>query len=281
MHHRINPVFSWISGTVGLLPVLIALAILFLCCAAQKGPIPQTETHGNLPRGEGELLSLAHHSYRFQGPAEDVRLSLEAAECVLQRQPQNELANFYAARAISWLIEFGDGDVKTLADRGYTYARAAEKLDANRPEYAFFVGAFLGYLTRESPATHLGSLKEIYGEMDRAVKADTGYEEGAPWRALGMLLVKSPAWPLGVGDTDAGIDYLKKAAKNFPDYPANHLYLAEAYLDSGRTEDAVGSMERALETLSAGRWGVPGQVWSKYLERLRAKAAEKTSSKVD
>jgi tetratricopeptide (TPR) repeat protein len=228
---------------------------------------------------EAALLSLAHSSYKFKGPTEDVKLSLEASNRVLQKQPQNELANFYAARAISWLIEFGGCDVKTLADHGYKYAKTAENLDAARPEYAFLAGAFLGYLTRESPVTHAGRIKEIYDEMDRAAKADPGYEEGAPLRALGMLLVKSPAWPVGVGDADTGINYLQKAAKIFPAYPANHLYLAEAYLDTGRTKDAIAAMAQSLEALSLGTWGVPGQIWSKRLEQLRAKAAEKASEK--
>ena len=210
-----------------------------------------------------------------------MKLSLVASERVLQKQPQNELANFYASRAISWLIEFGGGDVKTLAGRGYTYAKVAEKLDAARPEYAFLAGAFLGYLTRESPVTHAGSIKEIYDEMDRAAKADPGYEDGAPLRALGMLLVKSPAWPIGVGDAEAGIVFLQKAAQTFPAYPANHLYLAEACLDTGRTKDAIAAMAKTQQSLSSGTWGVPGHVWSKQLERLRAKTSEKKSSHVD
>jgi tetratricopeptide (TPR) repeat protein len=273
--------YHFIGRAVRLFLVLIALAIMLPACTAHKGTIPQPETHAISALDEAALLSLAHRSYKFKGPTEDVKLSLEASERVLQKQPQNELANFYAARAISWLIEFGGGDVKALADRGYKYAKAAEKLDAARPEYAFLAGAFLGYLTRESPVTHAGSIKEIYDEMDRAAKADPRYEEGAPLRALGMLLVKSPAWPMGVGDADTGINYLKKAAQTFPDYPANHFYLAEAYLDTGRTKEAITAMAQARETLSVGKWGVPGQVWSKQLERLRAKAAEKASAKGD
>ena len=281
MHQGINILFRFIGGAVRRFPVLIALAILLPSCAIHKGPTSQIETQANLPPDEAELLSLAHLSYKFQGPVEDVKLSLEAAERILQRQPQNQLANFYAARAILWLIEFGGGDVKTLANRGYTCAKAAEKLDADRPEYAFFAGAFRGYLTRESPVIHLGSIKEIYDEMDRAAKTGPGYEKGAPLRALGLLLVKAPAWPMGIGDADAGIDYLKKAVKTFPAYPANHLCLAEALLDTGRTEEAIAALSGVRETISAGTWGVPGQVWSRQLERLRAKAAEKTSSKAD
>jgi len=273
--------YLFIGRAVRLFSILIALAIMLPACAAHKGAIPQTDTNAIGALDEAALLSLAHRSYKFKGPTEDVKLSLDASERVLQKQPQNELANFYAARAISWLIEFGGVDVKTFANRGYKYAKAAEKLDATRPEYAFLAGAFLGYLTRESPITYAGNIKEIYAEMDRAEKADPGYEEGAPLRALGMLLVKSPAWPVGVGDANTGINYLQEAAKTFPAYPANHLYLAEACLDTGRTKDAIAAIEKTQQSLSSGTWGVPGQVWSTQLQRLRAKAIEKTSSKSD
>ena len=264
-----------------LLSLLIALVVMLPACSTHKGAIPQTDMNAISALDEAALLSLAHRSYKFKGPTENVKLSLVASERVLQKQPQNELANFYSSRAISWLIEFGGCDVKTLANRGYNYAKAAENLDANRPEYAFLTGAFLGYLARESPLTHAGSIKEIHDEIERAAKADPGYEDGAPLRALGMLLVKSPAWPVGVGDADTGINYLKDAVKTFPAYPANHLYLAEAYLDTGRTKDAISALAKTQESLSSGTWGVPGHVWSKQLEHLRAKAAEKKSLRVD
>jgi hypothetical protein len=276
-----NNNYHFMGRAVRLFPVLIALAVLLPTCATHKGTIPQTETHAISALDGAALLSLAHRCYKFKGPTEDVKLSLVASERILQKQPQNELANFYASRAISWLIEFDGGDVKTLAGRGYTYAKVAKKLDAARPEYAFLAGAFLGYLTRESPVTHAGSIKEIYDEMGRAAKEDPGYEDGAPLRALGMLLVKSPAWPIGVGDAEAGIVFLQKAAQTVPAYPANHLYLAEACLDTGRTRDAIAAVSKTQQSLSSGTWGVPGHVWSKQLERLRAKAAEKNSSHVD
>jgi hypothetical protein len=276
-----NDNYHFMGRAVQLFSVLIALVVMLPACATDKGAISQTDMNAISALDEAALLSLAHRSYKFKGPTEDVKLSLDSSERVLQKQPQNELANFYAARAISWLIEFGGGDVKTLAERGYKYAKAAEKLDATRPEYAFLKGAFLGYLARESPLTHAKSIKEIHDEMDRAAKADPGYEDGAPLRALGMLLVKSPAWPMGVGDADTGIDFLQKAVQLFPAYPANHLYLAEACLDTGRTKDAVSAIAKTQKSLSSGTWGVPGQVWSKQLGRLRAKAIEKTSLKSD
>jgi tetratricopeptide (TPR) repeat protein len=259
--------------TAGLLVVA-----LFLCaCAAQRGPSPVIVPRADLPTDEAELLSLALKSYKFEGPVADVRLSMESAERVLQKEPQNELANYYAARAASWLIQFGgEGvDVKTLAESGYSYALAAEKIDEKNGEYPFLAGSLLGFLAQENPGAHMGSLRQIYNEFDRALKLNPDLDSGAPLRAMGMFLVKSPGWPLGVGDSEAGMTHLEHAVKAHPEHPANQLCLAEALVLAGRYEEAVAAMEKTLETLSTGNWGVPGQIWTKQLARLRLKTSEK------
>jgi tetratricopeptide (TPR) repeat protein len=232
-----------------------------------------------MPAVENELLSLAEKNYKFEGPIGEIWLSLAAAEKVLEKQPKNELANYYAARAIIWLIQFGgeDVDVKSLAKQGYKYARTVEKLHSKNGEYAFLAGSLLGFLAQKSPAAHLGSIKTIYEEFDRAMKLDPDLNGGEPQRAMGMLLVKSPSWPIGVGDPDEGIKVLKQAVEAHPEHPANHLYLAEALVLEERYEEAAVPMAKVLEILGSGTWGVPGKVWQQQLERLRQKIEEESN----
>jgi len=258
---------------------LVALAWILPGCPGRQKPPPRVIPPVPMPVIEDELLSMAENNYKFEGPVMNIWISLEAAEKVLEKQPQSERANYYAARAISWLIQFGgDGvDVKSLAKLGYEYAREAGKLDSENGEYAFLEGSLLGFLAQKSPATHIGSIKTIYEYFDCAMNLDPDFDGGAPLRAMGMLLVKSPAWPIGVGDPDEGIKVMNQAVKAHPDHPANHLYLAEALVLTERYEEAAASVAKAQELLGSGTWGVPGKIWEKKLEEMRQKIAEKSS----
>jgi tetratricopeptide (TPR) repeat protein len=261
----------------------IALVLILPACPGQQTQPPKIPTPVKLQPVEDDLLNHAEKNYNFTGPVADIWISLAAAEKVLEKQPQNERANYCAARASTWLIQFGgEGvDVKSLAKQGYKYARAAEKVDNKNGEYAFLAGSLLGFLAQKNPAAHMGSLKTIYDKFDRAVKLDPDFNGGEALRGLGMLLVKSPAWPIGVGDPDEGIKVLKKVVEAHPEHPANHLYLAEALVATEQYEEAAVPMAKTLELLSSGTWGVPGQVWKNQIERLREKIDENKAEESD
>jgi len=264
----------------------VALALILPACPGPQVPPPKkipTNIPDKLPSVEEDLLSRAEKSYNFMGPVADNWISLVAAEKVLAKQSQNERANYCAARASSWLIQFGgEGiDVKSLAKQGYKYARAAEKLDKQNGEYAFLAGSLLGFLAQKNPAAHMGSLKTINDKFERAVKLDPDFNGGEALRGMGMLLVKSPAWPIGVGDPDEGIKVLKQAVEAHPDHPANHLYLAEALVATEQYDEAAAPMARTLELLGSGTWGVPGKVWENQIERLRQKIEEESGEETD
>jgi tetratricopeptide (TPR) repeat protein len=264
----------------------VALVLILPACPGPQVPPPKTiptNLPDKLPPVQEDLLSRAEKSYHFTGPIADIWISLAAAEKVLENQPQNERANYCAARASTWLIQFGgEGvDVKSLAKQGYKYARAAEKSDSKNGEYAFLAGSLLGFLAQKNPAAHMGSLKTIYDKFDRAVKLDPDFNGGESLRGMGMLLVKSPAWPIGVGDPDEGIKVLEQAVEAHPEHPANHLYLAEALVATEQYEEASASIAKTLEILGSGTWGVPGEVWEKQIERLRKKIKEGSAEETD
>ena len=222
-------------------------------------------------------MALADSSYCFNGPVDTVGFSLRSAEIVLFADSKNELANFYVARAALWLIEFGgDGiDVKKLSERGLQCARMARKQNEQKPEYIFLTGAHLGFKIQESNTPHLINLRSVNEDFSLAAEKIPGFEQGAPLRALGMLLIKSPSWPVGVGDEEAGLANLEKAAKLYPDFPANRLYLAQGYYLVGRYQDAADQVDQANQLLRIPKWGVPSEVWKKQAVKLQSEIAQK------
>jgi hypothetical protein len=246
------------------------LVILLLACAPITHPTPTPIT--DLPDDATSLLVVAEQAYQFNGPLEAVRQSLAAAEKLIRLEPNGERANFLAARAVLWLEEFGDATVERekLAENGYRYALAALAKNDRLAEYHFIAGALLGMQMQLALVPKLSDVKTVHEHLSRAVELDVSFEQGAPLRALGMLLIRAPAWPTGVGDPDTGIEQLERAARLFPSFPANPIYLAEGYLALDRRADAVAALSRARVLLAKEDWGTPGRIWQKRVDDLAA-----------
>ncbi|MDP8223395.1 MAG: tetratricopeptide repeat protein [Candidatus Lernaella stagnicola] len=257
-----------------------ALAIGMMCLALTvagcQTMLPAPQGVRTLPDDPSELMRIAETTFDRRGPTEAVWTSYQAACRVAAADPQNEAAQFMVARAASWLLEFTDNDFqrKDVAKAGYEAARCALELSDNkRGAYHFLAGANLGFALRESSAPHMGDVKHVRDYLQRAIELEPDYSRGAAFRALGMLLLYAPSWPMSVGDPDAAIDILRQAVQRYPDMPANWVMLAIAYSELGRKAEALAAAREAKMTLGAdaGLWGVPGHRWQSRIDSLRAK----------
>ncbi len=96
----------------------------------------------------------------------------------------------------------------------------------------------LGLMARAHPSRareHLGSMLDALAEAEAA---DAGYQEAGPARVRALVLIRAPGWPLGPGDSDAGLVAARRAVALRPLYPPNLLALAESLAKSG---DAAGA----------------------------------------
>lgn len=261
-----RPILSkiFLIGLAGVCLLLSGCAFPF-----QRGPVFDNVDLGDFPIDRAELLAFSYHHYRPEGPASSVARSLIAAQNVMLRDPDNELANFFAARAALWLIEFGGDEIKRekLASQALGWTEKLIKMDPSRGVYHFLAGAHLGFKVRESLHPSLIRLRKVHEYFERAVQLEFHYDFGGPLRALGTLLVRSPSWPTGVGDLDEGIAQLERAATLFPFYPVNHLYLALAYIEDKRYADAEASLNKVLEQTKGNQFGIPGKHWREQAKR--------------
>ena len=110
----------------------------------------------------------------------------------------------------------------------------------------------------------LGGLKLVH-EMEREFKTTAGldahFDFAGPERCLGLLYRDAPGWPLSIGSRHKAREWLDQAEQLAPDYPENHLNLAEAFL---RWHDRAGA-ERELKALDAlwpvARTHLTGPAW--------------------
>jgi hypothetical protein len=162
---------------------------------------------------------------------------------------------------------------ESLAAEGVRFAEQALALGADADGAVhYYLAANLGLVVRGHPARALESLPRLEAEITRSLALDASLDDGGPLRLLGMLYLKAPPWPTGIGDGDKALDLLRQAAERYPRHPLNHLFYAEALWESeednaedlARNELAIGR-----QRLAEGDWGYSKEPWLKEFARFQ------------
>jgi len=109
----------------------------------------------------------------------------------------------------------------------------------------------LGLEARAHPTRAGELLSTMLERLASAEAADAGYDHAGPTRVRALVLIRAPGWPLGPGDPDAGLAAARRAAALRPEYPPNHLALAEALTKTGDPNGARKSYEQARDLAQA------------------------------
>ncbi len=232
-------------------------------------------------RGAGELTSSRDREERLAAAAAWIdyaapREKQEAAFCLLQEEfgedPSDRAAALLLARSALFLSGLLDdpGLKSAVIRKGFEAAAAGGEGDD--PEAAYYFGTHLGMLIEEKGLSAAGETGRFERVLRQAlVRPET--EHGGPLRVLGMYYLRAPAWPLGAGDLEEALDYLGRAARDYPAYPENHLFFGYALEEDGQTGEAKSSLAEARRSLAAGDWGEYADRWrgkiDKFEEELR------------
>ena len=134
-----------------------------------------------------------------------------------------------------------------LADDARRQAEACLALEPQAAACLYGHALALGLEARAHPA-HAGEwLGQMLAELAAAEAADPGYDEAGPARVRALVLTRAPGWPLGPGDSAAGVVAARRAVSLRPQYPPNLLTLAEALAKSGDAQAAREAYRRARE----------------------------------
>lgn len=133
---------------------------------------------------------------------------------------------------------------------------------------AYYRGSLTGLIMQSQGLAAAGKIPELEALFKQSASVP-GIEQGGPLRALGMLYLKAPPWPTGIGDIGLAIENLEKASQNYPGFPYNHVCLARAYAEDGMGTEATSSLAKAEELLSSGKWGALGQLWLREIAEIR------------
>lgn len=99
-------------------------------------------------------------------------------------------------------------------------------------------------------------VKKMIDDCETVIRLDPKYDHGGAYRILGQIYTKLPQTTgrpdSVVRDLDRAEDYLRQAVRIAPDYPENHIFLAETLFEKERYAEAQSELMEAEEL--APRW---------------------------
>jgi hypothetical protein len=156
--------------------------------------------------------------------------------------------------AISFRIEHDpSADREALAVREVELGQWCQRRAPGEAECDYRLAIALGQQARERTSTGKDAMNKMVDLLHRAIARAPGLDRGGPHRVLALLLLRAPGWPVGPGDTEAGLEQARVAARLAPDAAENQLVLGEALAANDRAAEAHAAYQRAIELATAAR----------------------------
>jgi tetratricopeptide (TPR) repeat protein len=234
------------------LQVGLTAAVVILTVIASQTGCRKANTTGEKPIDTGDE-NVAKQKLAEGDTLYDGRTDMAKARVAVAAYRQAQVADYgnyevawKLSRAAFFVGDHSKGDEKDdMFRQGIEAGRAAVKLQPDKPEGHFWLGANFGGDASNSTLAGLASVQDIKREMEAVIKIDESFQGGSAYLGLGRLYLQAPR-VLG-GDTGKAIGYLEKGVRIAPNNSMMRYYLAQAYESADRDADA----RKQIETLMA------------------------------
>lgn len=257
-----------------LLPAVSILAFLAGCAGLQHGQV-RSEQLAECPRQSAAALVAEQNQL---GPSSEAQTLACALNVLRGTQDPAIRRSALGSRICLHLAEREVSKEKRekFAAEGVRFAETALAQGGDAAAH-YYLAANLGLAVREHITLAVQNLGRLESEMKQALALTPGIDDGGPLRLLGALYLKAPAWPNGIGDIDKALELLKKAVKEYPGHPLNHLFYAEALWQEGDGDDlnrAKSEFALGERLLAEGNWGYSKEPWKKEFDKIRQELEE-------
>ena len=207
--------------------VLISMVLSGVACETSTPSGPAIDT-GDAKRA-AEKIAEAETLYEGREDITKARVAVAALRQAQTADYGNYEAAWKLARAAFYVGDRTDNDSERddMFREGTEAGKAAVKLQPDKPDGHFWLGANYGGTAAHSTLANLSSFKDIKGEMEAVLKIDESYQGFSAYLGLGRLYLQAPRM-LG-GDSQKAIEYLEKGVKLNPAHALMRFHLAEAY----------------------------------------------------
>lgn len=222
-----------------ILPVAVALALVAACAGKKGAPTKVADTTSDIRRllDSSKEAAYAAMKEKDRGDVKELtRKGISSAERCLMRAPENE--GCYYWRAINTGL--------------------------------YYRVKIIGYQT---------GIKRMIDDCNQVIKINPKYDYAGAYRVLGQVYTQLPqtgARPDSITrDLPLAEDYLKKAVLLAPDYPENHLALAETYFEEKKFADALDALSRSKGLAPLWKHDLSYDDWNEQMQGLEKKIAKK------
>ncbi len=139
------------------------------------------------------------------------------------------------------------------AEREKKFARLAEDAHAlvtaypKRAEPLIWEGIIRASLAGATGGlSALGIMKDARRLLEKAIRIDGSALHGAAYTSLGSFYYMVPGWPIGFGDDDKALEYLKKGLEIAPDDMDANYFMGDFWLDQGKKKKAEAFFQKVL-----------------------------------
>jgi hypothetical protein len=202
-------------------------------------------------------------------------MEFHRAQIQFQSDTSNSTNAWQLARACYDFADFATNDTgrADIASQGIA---ACRQIIAREPKIAaahYYLAMDLGQLARTELLGALKIVREMEREFKTASELDAHFDYAGPARNLGLLYRDAPGWPASIGNESKARSLLKQASRLAPNYPENHLNLAESYLQW--TDPGHAKLElNALDSLwPKAQTNFTGEIWERSWDDWSARRA--------
>jgi hypothetical protein len=205
------------------------------------------------------------------------------AQKQFQSDKNNSTNAWQFARASYDFADFATNNAQraAIANQGIAACRQLITRESNSAPAHYYLAMDCGQLARAEFIGALRLVREMEREFKTAADLDKQFDFAGPERCLGLLYRDAPGWPASIGSKHKSRAFLEQAEKLAPDYPENHLNLAESYLKWGERDaakkelDALDSLWPKAQTNFTGEnWEQSWADWSMRRDAARKKLEE-------
>jgi hypothetical protein len=226
----------FVKGWLGIAGVATLAATMEVACTfapRRAAPAPASEVRGSVPQGATSV---------------DARSVEERAAAIKAAAQRSDHESDSKVRA-------------DLATEANSNADACLALDPGAAACQYGKAVATGLEARVHPARAGGLLGSMLQNLGKAEASDPKYDNAGPARVRALVLIRAPSWPLGPGDTDAGLAAARRAVALQPDYPPNVLALAEALSKTGDENGARENYAHARDLAQSSPSGPERDDW--------------------
>lgn len=223
---------------------LLSLALVFTlgsCKSREAAPEPVSDQ-----QSAAKLVEEAVKLYAGRDDLNHIRQGI----ALLREAHAADYSNYEAAWRLAqfnyYLAAHATGnDERDNAFRaGIEAGQAAVKLQSEKPDGHFWLGANYGGSAETGTLAGLTTVDEIRNEMETVLRLDEGYQSGSAYMVLSQLYLKAPK--IMGGDTGKAVEEGEKGLRFGADNDFLRLRLAEAYFAVNRDEDGRKQLQVIL-----------------------------------